>query len=67
MADEKDESTIVMPKGYEDGVLQHPHYSTRSEAVVSCRVDVLEPQKKVGTKVVCDKCGKTFDLVEAKA
>ena len=63
---EKDESTITMPRGYEDAILSHPHYSMNNGAVASCRIDIMEPQKKIGTKVVCDKCGKTFDLVEAK-
>jgi hypothetical protein len=64
VGDKKDDTIITMPKGYADSVLEHPHFSVGAESVATCRVDVLEPQKKIGSKIVCDRCGKVFDLVE---
>lgn len=61
--DEKqDDKTIVMPKGYEDGLLEHAHQVVRGENVVTCRLDIREPQKKVGTDVVCPNCTTVFHL-----
>jgi len=64
MADEKKDNVIMVPKDYLDGLLEHPHVVVRGEAVVTCNFALQEPQKKVGQKVPCPKCGEVFDVVQ---
>lgn len=58
---------IEMPKDYAESILEHAHQVVVGENVKTCRLDIREPQKKIGTKVACDGCGTLFSLVEAKA
>ena len=57
---------IEVPKNYSDPVLEFPHTVQKGEAIVTCRVDVHEPLKKIGEKVYCSGCGYHFDVVAAK-
>jgi hypothetical protein len=59
-----DDKTITMPKGYEDGILEHAHQVVRGENVVTCRLDIREPQKQIGKDVVCPHCTTVFHLIE---
>lgn len=61
------ENVIEMPKGYEEVILEHAHQVVKGENVVTCRLDIREPQKQVGQKVGCPGCGTIFSLVEAAA
>lgn len=66
MAEEKkDENVIEMPKDYPESILEHAHQAVKGENVVTCRLDILEPQKKVGQDVGCPGCGQVFRLVLA--
>jgi hypothetical protein len=69
MADteKKDETVIEIPKGYEDAIFQYAHQAVKGENVVTCRLDIREPLKKLDTKVACEGCGGVFTLVESKA
>jgi acetone carboxylase gamma subunit len=66
MAENKkvDDKTIVVPKNYQDGLLEHPHMVVRNEAVVSCNLAMQDPQKRVGQKFTCPKCAEVFDVVQ---
>jgi len=62
----KDENVIEVPKGYTDPILEHAHQAVKGENVVSCRLDLREPQKQIGQKAACGGCGTVFSVVEAK-
>lgn len=59
---EEDERTVWVPKGYDDPMLEHPHFAQKGENVVSCRLDVKDPVKKIGKQVLCVGCGQMFDV-----
>lgn len=60
----KDENKIEIPKGYEDSIFQYAHQAVKGENVVTCRLDIVEPLKKLNTKIGCEGCGTVFTLVE---
>jgi hypothetical protein len=62
----EEKKVIEVPKDYADAVLEFPHTVQKGEAIVTCRVDVHEPLKKIGQKVPCSGCGSLFDVVAAQ-
>lgn len=67
MAEKTDEKTIEVDKDYAEPILSHNHTVQKGESIVTCRIDIQEPVKKIGQKAPCPGCGMVFDVVEAKA
>lgn len=57
-----DENTIVLPLRYTEPIFEHPHQVQKGEAIVTCKIVIHDPVKKVGEKVRCDGCGHTFSI-----
>ncbi|HKZ92800.1 MAG TPA: hypothetical protein VJZ50_11730 [Candidatus Limnocylindrales bacterium] len=63
-ATEKQE-VIEVPKGYNDGILEHQHWAVRGENTTTCKTVVMDPQKKVGQRHTCTDCGQGWQVVAA--
>lgn len=61
--EKKEENVVTVPKGYDDAILEHAHQAVKGENVVTCRLDILEPHKRVGQHVACPGCGTVFSVV----
>jgi len=58
-----DEGKIIIPDGFNDQIIVREHLAQHGENVVTCIVTVMEPLKKIGQVVTCDKCGEKFTIV----
>lgn len=61
--EKKDDNIIEVPADFAETMIERTHMVVRNEAVVTCRLDLMEPQKYVGKDVACPKCGEVFHVI----